>query len=132
MTRLVVDTSAITAILMREPGYEVYEAALAHATEASISAVSQVELGIVAMSRGAEGLSKATRILQVYGIATVDFTEPMAQLALTASQTYGKGRHPAALNFGDCCTYALAKAKDLPLLYKGQDFAQTDMRSALA
>lgn len=70
--------------------------------------------------------------LQTYQIQIEPFTQAQAEMAIAAFAQYGKGRHPAALNFGDCCAYALAKSMNLPLLYKGNDFAQTDITSALA
>ncbi len=74
---------------------------------------------------------EADDLLEKFGIEIVDWTGQFADLATDAFGKYGKGRHKAALNFGDCMAYALAKSLDAPLLYKGDDFALTDLRSAV-
>ena len=95
-----------------------------------MSAPTRLELGIVATNRNI--LLTVDEALQAYQIQIEPFTHEQSLLAIAAFSQYGKGRHPAALNFGDCCAYALAKSMNLPLLYKGNDFAQTDIASALA
>jgi ribonuclease VapC len=92
--------------------------------------VSRVELGIVAQNK--EVAAEVNALLDALKVNIAAFDHQQATLALAAFARYGKGRHPAALNFGDCCAYALAKSMNLPLLYKGNDFAQTDIASALA
>ncbi len=127
---LVVDSSAVLACCFGEPNYEMFETVLTSPTRLIMSAPTRLELGIVSLMRNAESLVKES--LETYQIEVLAFDESQAQIAIEAYQKYGKGRHPAALNFGDCCAYALAKSLNLPLLYKGNDFAQTDIASALA
>ena len=126
---LSVDTSCLMAVALREAGYEVYMELLTRANTLHLSAVSRVELGIVAHNKNVAGQVDA--LLAALTVNIEPFDAAQAALALTAFTKYGRGRHPAALNFGDCCAYALAKSLNLPLLYKGNDFAQTDVASAL-
>ena len=129
---LVVDTSAWLCILLDEADAPRYAEALALADAILLSSVNYVELSIVISARyGATGSERADRLLHSLGVEMASFDRSQAALALAAWQRYGKGNHPARLNFGDCCTYALAKLRDAPLLYKGEDFARTDIRSAL-
>ena len=130
LDRLVVDSSAVMACCLGEVGYEKLEAMLTSSAQLMMSAPTRLELGIVALNRNIQ--TRVDEALQTYQIHVETFTEAHATLAIAAFTQYGKGRHPAALNFGDCCAYALAKSKNLPLLYKGNDFAQTDIVSALA
>lgn len=128
---IVVDTSAVMAILLDEPEAEVFGECLANSAEIWMSTVTHLEIAIVGLARGHVGISKVQAFLAQTRHTLAAFDAAQAELAALASQRFGKGRHPAALNFGDCCTYALAKARQLPLLYKGNDFAQTDIVSAL-
>lgn len=129
---LVVDTSAWLCILLDEPDAPRYAASLATADAILLSSVSYVELGIVISSRcGAAGMERADRLMQSLDAETVPFDHAQAAAALSAWQRYGKGNHPARLNFGDCCTYALAKLRNEPLLYTGDDFSKTDIHPAL-
>ena len=130
LDRLVVDSSAVMACCLGEVGYEKLEALLTSGAQLVMSAPTRLELGIVALNRNIQ--TRVDEALQTYQIQIEPFTQAYAELAITAFTLYGKGRHPAALNFGDCCAYALAKSMNLPLLYKGNDFAQTDIASALA
>lgn len=118
------------AVALRESDHEIYETLLSQATALHLSAVSRVELGIVAQNK--EVAAEVDALLDALKINIAPFDSDQAALAIAAFTQYGKGRHPAALNFGDCCAYALAKSLNLPLLYKGNDFAQTDIASALA
>ena len=118
------------ACCLGEVGYEKLEALLTSGAQLVMSAPTRLELGIVALNRNIQ--TRVDEALQTYQIQIEPFTQAYAELAITAFTLYGKGRHPAALNFGDCCAYALAKSMNLPLLYKGNDFAQTDIASALA
>ena len=131
-SRVVVDTSALMAILLLEPDANAYKDCLSDATDAYLSAATLTELGIVCMARGSIGLRKMRLLLDEQNIEVLPHSCECADLSVDAYARFGKGRHPAALNFGDCCSYALAKSLDLPLLFKGDDFAQTDIRSALA
>lgn len=128
---MIVDTSAIIAILFQEPGYETLKNKLEAINDVGIGAPTLVECGIVLSGRsGKDSRGMLARFLEEYNIMTISFTDAHFGIAVGAWQKYGKGRHPAALNLGDCLTYAVAKLADMPLLYKGIDFSQTDMISA--
>src|SRR5580658_4663953 len=106
---MIIDSSAVLAILGREPGHERIVHELAAATEIGIGAPTQLETGIVLTARlGARGRTILARFLQENAIQTVAFDAGHVAVALDAYSRFGKGRHPAALNFGDCCTYATA------------------------
>ena len=130
---MVVDTSAIIAILLGEADALVFATAIDQAALPKISVVSIVEASIVLRGRKtpeAEGL--LDRLLSDGGLQATDVDEVQSRIARRAHHVYGKGSgHPAQLNFGDCFSYALAKATDAPLLYKGDDFSHTDIRSWL-
>ena len=129
---MVVDTSAIVAVLLAEPDAEPIAKALGEATARLISAVTRVELSFVIEGRkGEPGRRDLDRLLGSGGFEVVSVTPHHADLAIEAFRRYGKGRHPAGLNIGDCFSYALAMATDHPLLFKGSDFAKTDVRVAL-
>src|ERR1700728_8369 len=101
---------------------------LAASLESIIGAPTRLETGIVLTARfGPRGKTALARFLQENSIETVAFREEHASVALDAYSRFGKGRHPAALNFGDCCTYAVASVADEPLLCRGNDFGQTDL-----
>lgn len=133
---MIIDTSAIVAIVRDEPDQQVFMARLmrAHATNEPMrmSAATLVELMIVIDrfkdQRSSQILDLVLDELQL-DIVPVDTALPA--LARSANRRFGKGNHPARLNFGDCFAYALASQLDEPLLYKGTDFARTDIRSAL-
>lgn len=129
---MVVDTSALVAILLREPGAEAFERALASARVRLVSAVTRVELSFVIEGRkGDAGRADLELLLQAGGFEVVSVTPQQATIAIDAFRRFGKGRHPAGLNIGDCFSYALAKATDHPLLFKGDDFPRTDIRAAV-
>lgn len=130
---LVVDTGALIAILAPEADGPACYARLADARYPVMSSAGKLELMMVLISRQpatAEPLFARLKASTGLGVMAVD--EVLADLAVAAFARYGKGRHRAALNFGDCFSYALAKRLDAPLLYKGTAFSQTDLRSALA
>ncbi|HEV2132261.1 MAG TPA: type II toxin-antitoxin system VapC family toxin [Longimicrobiaceae bacterium] len=128
---MVVDTSALIAYLKREAEASRVESALMGASRLSISAATLVEAGIVAESlRGALGNRELDALLKELDFAVVPLTAAHADLARSAYSRFGKGRHPASLNFGDCFAYALAQALGEPLLFVGEDFAQTDVKVA--
>jgi ribonuclease VapC len=129
-TTYVVDTSALIACCLAEPGYQAIEKALSHADRLVMSAVTHLELGMVAMTRKVQ--IEAQQMVQLLQIEVLAFDADLSHVALAAFEQFGKGRHPAGLNFGDCCAYAQAKSMQAPLVFKGQDFAQTDIMSALA
>ncbi len=128
---IVVDTSAIIAIMKAEPEASAFITLLGTATRSVMAAPTRFETLMVAISRkDDQARLEADGLIEKLGIEIVDWTAQFADLATDAFDKYGKGRHKAALNFGDCMAYALAKSLNAPLLYKGNDFALTDLRSA--
>jgi ribonuclease VapC len=128
---VIVDTSAIVAILGAEGDARLFAEAIAEALERRVSAATYVEAGIVldsrrdvALSRSLDDFIRNTRII------VEPVTAEQADLAREAYRDFGKGRHQAGLNFGDCFAYALAKNKGEPLLFKGHDFRKTDVEVA--
>lgn len=129
---MVIDTSAVVAILFQEPDQRRFAEAIAAAPARLVSAVTRAELAFVVEGRkGAEGGVQLERFFRLAGIDVVAVTPLHADLAIGAFRRYGKGRHPAGLNIGDCFSYALALASEQDLLFKGEDFAKTDIRAAL-
>ena len=129
---MILDTSAVLAILFREPGFETFEKAITDAPNCKFSAASFVEAGIVLESRGgAAALRECDALFREARVKIEPVTEEQAHLARQCYSDYGKGRHAAGLNFGDCFAYALAKATGEPLLFNGHDFTQTDIQPAL-
>lgn len=131
---MIVDSSAVIAILAGEPDAEVMSNALETASRVAIAAPTLVELYIVAdRARDPRARSALDELLRTVDPRIEPFTAEHATIARQAHRDYGRGSgHPARLNFGDCFAYALAKATGEPLLYKGDDFGHTDIRSALA
>jgi ribonuclease VapC len=128
---MVIDTSAIVAIFLHEPEAPDFEESIAHATTRLMSAVTRVELSFVLEGRTrGPGAAEIARFLADTHIEVAAVTPQQADMAIDAFRRFGKGRHRARLNIGDCFAYALAKATGLPLLFKGGDFALTDIRSA--
>lgn len=128
---MVIDTSAIIAILQSEPGSDELVAILGRADIIRVSAATLVEAGLVMQARyGDEGEVELDRLLKGIGAMVIPVTEEHAMLARDAYRRYGKGRSPAALNYGDCFSYALAIAFDEPLLHTGADFGRTDVKPA--
>jgi ribonuclease VapC len=129
---MVIDSSALIAILRREPEEQGFRNAIKLASTRLLSASTRVEIGIVALGlAGDGGLKEADALLDTLRVETVPLSADHARLAIDAFRHFGKGRHPAGLNFGDCFSYALAKATGEPLLFKGDDFAQTDIKRAV-
>jgi ribonuclease VapC len=129
---IVVDTSALIAILDREPDAALYAEAIAEADSPLISAATLLELHIVMLNRhGGRAGQIVDRLIQDAGFQIEHFTVQHLELAREAYARYGKGRNSAGLNYGDCFSYALAKATGLPLLFKGSDFSKTDLVAAL-
>ena len=129
---MVIDTSALIAILFGEPEALSFTRAVADETRKLISAFNALETGIVVEARkGEAGGRELDLLLHRAQIQIVAMTADQAELARTAWRKYGKGNHPAGLNIGDCCAYALAKFSGEPLLFKGNDFSQTDIRAAI-
>ena len=128
---MVIDTSALVAILLREPDAESYAKAMDDAPLRLLSAVTRVELSFVIEGRkGEAGRIGLERLLNDGEFEVVAVTPQQAMIAIDAFRTYGQGRHKAGLNFGDCFAYALAKATGEALLFKGYDFALTDIARA--
>ncbi|HEX2253962.1 MAG TPA: type II toxin-antitoxin system VapC family toxin [Thermoanaerobaculia bacterium] len=125
---MILDTSAIVAIVLNEPGAEdLIEAARATPVLA-VAAPSLAEAGIVLQSRlQVEGQGLLDRFLRDFEVIVLSFSDRHWREAVDAYRRYGKGFHPAALNFGDCMSYAAAKVTGQPLLYVGNDFARTDL-----
>ena len=129
---IVVDTSALIAILDREPDAAMYAEVIAEADSPLISAATLLELHIVMLNRhGARAGQLVDRLIQDAGFQIEHFTAQHLELARVAYARYGKGRNSAGLNYGDCFSYALAKATGLPLLFKGEDFSKMDLVAAL-
>ncbi|WP_190303321.1 type II toxin-antitoxin system VapC family toxin [Methylomonas rhizoryzae] len=125
---MVVDSSALIAVLLMEADADQLLNQLVDAEELYLSAVSLLETAIVIEhKKGLAGAEKLDELLAELAVNVVGFDRGQAALARSAWREFGKGRHPAKLNFGDCCSYALAKQLGKPLLFKGNDFAQTDM-----
>ena len=132
MNAFVADTSAFAAILFQEPDAGRYLERLDRAETIHFSTATRVELHLVVSSRfGAEGVVRIQQILAEPKFQTVSVDEKIHRLAVQAFTRFGKGRHPAGLNFGDLFSYATAKSLGLPLLFKGEDFAKTDIVSAI-
>ena len=129
---MIVDTSAVVAILFAEPDAERYALAIAGSGHCSMSAANYIETAIVVdVQTRAGGGRELDTFLRRAGIEIAPVTEEQAHLARQAYSDFGKGRHRAGLNYGDCFAYALSKASGEPLLYKGEDFGRTDVTSAL-
>jgi ribonuclease VapC len=129
---MIVDTSAALAVVLGEPGFEVFASAISASETRRISAASFLEASIVAETRaGDRGLRQFDSFIRESELAVEPVTHEHALIAREGFSNYGKGRHPAGLNFGDCFAYALAKSTGEPLLFKGQDFRQTDVLPAL-
>jgi ribonuclease VapC len=130
---MILDASAVLAIIFGEPGFEVYVRAIAAAESRSISAATFVETTMIAESRaGDTAVRQSDGFFRSANVAIQPVTVEQAYIACQAFSNFGKGRHPAGLNFGDCFSYALAKATDEPLLFKGDDFRKTDITPAIA
>jgi ribonuclease VapC len=125
---MVIDTSAIMAILQLEPEAELFATLIEVSPVRLISSVSVLEAGIIAEARKGEAGAQELDALLAQSRATVSaFDLQQAEVAREAFRRFGKGRHPAALNFGDCAAYALSRVSGEPLLFKGTDFGQTDV-----
>ena len=129
---IVLDTSAIIAILQREPEASLFRRTIGRAGTALVSAGTAVELAVVVSGRSKTLHEEANAFLQQPFVRIEPVTGEQAAMAFEAFPQWGKGHHPAALNLGDMFAYVLAHERDLPLLFKGSDFARTDVRNALA
>ena len=125
---MVIDTSALVAVLLQEPNAGRMARAIESGSPCLLSAASLLEASIVIESRKGEAGGRELDLL-VYraAIEVVPVDQDQAEIARLAWRRFGKGRHPAGLNFGDCFAYALAKSRELPLLFDGEGFARTDL-----
>lgn len=128
---MTIDTSAIVAVLLREPERDEFLVHINGAPRCIMSAVSVLEASVVLEGRRGEDASfDLDRFLREAAVEIVPFDEQQMEWARLGYRRYGKGRHPAGLNFGDCAAYALSRWSGEPLLYKGTDFSSTDVVSA--
>lgn len=129
---MIVDTSAVLAILLDEPERAEFTGRLSESRQTSMSAASFVEAAVVIDARGNPVLSALfDEFIDTAGVVVEPVSVEHARIARQAYRNYGRGSgHPAALNFGDCFSYALAKVRREPLLFKGDDFAKTDIARA--
>jgi ribonuclease VapC len=129
---MVIDSSALIAILLDEPDAERFASAIEAAEIRLIGATGAFEAAIVIAGRNrSAGMRELDLLILEARIETAPFTADHYTIARDAWLRYGKGRHPARLNFGDCCAYATAMLAGEPLLFKGNDFAQTDVKPAI-
>jgi ribonuclease VapC len=127
---MVIDTSVLLAILCDEPERSHYTELIASYPVRLLSSGSYLEAGIVLQARyGNRGVVSLKLLCRTAEIEIIPFDAETAEIALEAFNSFGKGRHPAGLNFGDCISYALAKGRGEPLLFKGYDFSRTDISS---
>lgn len=128
---MVIDASAVIAILREEPEAQAFKLAILADKTRLMSAVTKLEAAMVAIGKGdPAAASDVDDLLRELSIVVVPFDDHHAGIARDAFARYGKGRNPAALNFGDCAAYALAIAEAEPLLFKGTDFGATDVEVA--
>ena len=128
---MVIDTSALLAILQDEPERRAFNIAIEEAAERVLSVASFVEASVVIEARyGLEGVRELDAFLDTAGIDLVSVDAEQGRLARAAFSRFGRGRHRAGLNFGDCFAYALAASRGETLLFKGDDFTQTDITPA--
>ena len=130
---IVVDSSAIIAILLREADRDTYARAIVAADRNVMSTFTYFEATVALCARKGDPVAAIAidRFLTSQAFELAPYDRDQAELSRTAYQRFGKGFHPAALNLGDCVSYALAKSLDAPLLFKGDDFAKTDVRRAV-
>jgi ribonuclease VapC len=129
---MVLDTSAIIAAIANEPDGRRYRTAMDEADSLLISTVTLFETKVVLFARlGSQAVDLFEELVEKAGIVVVSFDDDMAKAAFAAYRRFGKGQgHPAQLNIVDCAAYALAQARSQPLLFKGADFARTDVLAA--
>lgn len=129
---MVIDTSAILAILNNEPETHHFNELIVSSLVRLISAATYLETAIVVEARfGPQGVHNMKLFFSVAGLRIVPFDADQTKIAAKAYSKYGKGRHIAGLNFGDCFAYALSQFKREPLLFKGDDFVHTDVKSCV-
>ena len=129
MMDIAVDTSAIVELMVEGPRAESVDEALATAGLALVTSVARVEAAMVLMGRHGWGRTEFNRYWNALAVQEVTVDAAISELAIDAFELWGRGRGKAALNFGDCFSYALAKARNVPLLCVGNDFRKTDLRT---
>ena len=129
---IVIDSSALIAILRRESEADIFLRVIAMSERCFLSAVSMLEASMVLAGRNGDAAywTELDGLIARAGIEIVAFDAGLAEAARQAFLRYGKGRHPAGLNMGDCASYALAQSLEAPLLFKGEDFTATDLVAA--
>lgn len=127
---MIVDASAIVALVLREPGWERLVDAIDRAESVAIGAPTMTEASIVLAAKGVPPTVLPALLAEVE-IEVVPYTRDHAHVAATAYRRFGRGRHPAALNFGDCMSYATAALARAPMLFVGDDVGRTDLTPAL-
>lgn len=128
---MIIDSSAIVALILQEPGHEALASTITRAPEKGVGGPTLVECGIVLSARlGYDARGLLARFIRAADISIIPFTEAHFDVAIGAWLRFGKGRHPAALNFGDCLSYAVARLAEMPLLCVGDDFPHTDLQLA--
>jgi ribonuclease VapC len=128
---LILDSSALVAVMWRETGAEELERKIGEADLLAVGAPTLFETGMVMTVKGGEvGRAAVSSFLDELDIIVMSFDERHWRAAFSAFTRFGKGKHPAGLNFGDCLTYATARVAERPLLFIGNDFAQTDIQAA--
>ena len=125
---MILDTSAVLAVVFREPGFEAFLDKIADSAHLAIGAPTVTEIGIVLGNRlGKDVRGLLLQLLHEWQVTIIPFGEHHWQEAVAAYSRFGRGKHKAALNFGDCLAYAVAKLSDQPLLCTGNDFSKTDI-----
>jgi len=128
---VIVDSSALVAVAAREPGYEEVLAKLETAERLGVGSPTLAETGLVLEARlGISAEPFLDRFLRAFAVQTIPFDDEHWREAIAAFRRFGRGRHPAALNFGDCLAYATARVAGEPLLFVGDDFARSDIEAA--
>ena len=128
---MVVDSSALVSILLEEQGHQLLFSKAANAERTIVGAPQALETVMVLSGRSDQDpRSLLAGLLRIMGAEIVPFEEDHYETAVSAFLRYGKGRHPAGLNFGDCMSYAFARISGLPLLFTGDDFSKTDIQVA--
>lgn len=129
---MILDSSAVVSVLLREPGFEAVSDEVERGSELGIGAPTLAETGIVLRAKlGVAGRTLLARFLDEADVVVIPFGDEHWSIAVEAFSRFGKGRHPAGLNLGDCLTYATARLADEPLLCLGDDFPKTDLVLAL-
>ena len=129
---MVIDSSALISVIRAEPGSHLLLSEMRATFSRLVAAPTAVEASVVMLARfGEAGLADLYDFMTQTSMEVVPFADEHMRLAVDAFRRFGRGRHPAALNFGDCFSYALSKATGEPLLFKGEDFSRTDVRKVL-